>query len=187
MLKRYIDFINESKLDSVQQLPTDINYIKDITYELVEYFNDEFYNVDPISNVQYGILGYISTLNYITIPEHDANCNISSLNKLASTLYSISNISDHFQGYGWYMKFSTEDMWLSDDGYGNLSKGTLSDARYNILKKIKLKAKDAGYIMKIFHRRSEAGEDFKYLLFVNADSLIDYYNKNKEPVYSKND
>jgi len=180
MLKRYVDFINESNLDSFQQLPTGIDYIKDITYELVEYFNDEFANMDPISNFQYGILGYMSNFNFFTVPEGDVNYNIPFIKELANKSFS-ANVESGMK-YGWYMKFPIDDMWICDDEYGNLIKGTLSDARYSILKRIKLKANDAGYIMKIFHRRSEADDDFKYLLFIHTDSLVDLYDKNLKPI-----
>jgi len=167
MLKRYANFINESKLDSYQQLPTGIDYIKDITYELVEYFNDELdpedYQTD-ILNIEYGYLLYVNHHNWMTIPE-DKSEDINNY---------WNPFSENSTPYiGWYMRFSSPDMWIASGSEGRLIKEPLygvSQKRYKMLTKIQAKANEEGYQMKIFQNQKQK-VDFHNILFISDKKL----------------
>jgi len=162
MIKRYIDFINESVADGNRLAEYDqispLSTVKDMTYELVEYFNEDLDGEDfqEVGDVVYGYLAYGETFDWYSIPEQlseDVN------------LYS-TGFSDSYR-LGWYMSFVTPDTWIASTGAGVLTNSPLvSDKRFNMLNKIKQKAKEAGFDLLIFQRQRDY-KLYNFLLFIS--------------------
>ena len=162
MIKRYLDFVNESIVDKYDQL-SPLSTVKDMTYELIEYFNEDLDGEDfqEVSEVVYGYLSYASSVDWYSIPE-----------KLPEDVYLYNYGFSASYKLGWCMSFVTPDTWIASTDAGVLTDTTLiSDKRFNILNKIKQKAKEAGFDLLIFQRQKNH-KLYNYILFVSNIDVV---------------
>lgn len=160
MIKRYIDFINESRVDKYDQI-SPLSSVKDMTYELVEYFNEDLDGEDfqEVSDVVYGYLSYASSFDWYSIPE-----------ELPEDVDLYSNGFSASYKLGWYMSFVTPDAWVASTSAGVLTNTPLiSDKRFNMLNKIKQKAKEAGFDLLVFQRQRDHKN---YILFISNIEVV---------------
>lgn len=166
MIKKYADFIKEAVVERNRLAEYDqispLSTVKDMTYELVEYFNEDLDGEDfqEVSDVVYGYLAYGETFDWYSIPE-----------QLSEDVNLYTGFSDNYR-LGWYMSFVTPDTWIASTGAGILTNSPLiSDKRFNMLNKIKQKAKEAGFDLLIFQRQREY-KLYNYLLFISNIEVV---------------